>query len=158
MSLLTPAGRDDTRRRMPLDYQRNIGADMSMMFFAHLDSLNTFTHPDHYLIKGFNTEAIAKVFFPQPSWMTGLEYQSLTSDCEDDSSNNGFFSLNMSFYNQEIIASEWENRWFFMCGRVHPYTLTWEVETGEALETADSLQHYSIPAIMIRDQSYQLFV
>jgi len=137
---------------MPLEYQRNIGADMSMMFFVYLGSPNTFTHPDLYRIKGFDTEVIAKVFFPRPSWMTGLEYRCLTSD---DSSNSGFFSLNMSFYNQEIIASEWKKRWFFMCGRVHPYTLTWEVETGEALETADSLQEYSIPAIMVRDQGYQ---
>lgn len=161
MSLLTPAKHDDTdvtRRRRPLEYQRNIGADMSMMFFVHVSSLSMFTHPDHYLIKGFGAEAVATVFFPQPSWITGLEYQSLTSDCEDGSSNNGFFGLNMSFYKREIIASEWENMWFFMSGRVHPYTLIWEVKTGEALATADDLEeheYYSTATIMVRDQGYQ---
>ena len=33
----------------------------------------------------------------------------------------------------------------FMYGRVHPYTLTWRVEPGDGLETADGPQDYSIP-------------
>ena len=61
----------------------------------------------------------------------------------------------MSIYNQTIVPSEWENMWFFMYGRVHPYALTWEVEPGGGLETTDGLKDYSIPAIITRDQDYQ---
>jgi hypothetical protein len=139
--------------RKPLDNQKNVGSDMSMMFFVHSREPKRFARPDQHHIKGLNTECIARVALPPPSWIAGPEYAFLRSDPEDGSSNCAFFSLNMALYSQSI-PPEWEQTWFFMYGRVHPYALTWEMEQGERHDADEGPQDYCIPAIIIRDQSY----
>ena len=148
MALRTSTKGDAAPRRRPLEYQRNIGNDMSMMCFVRSGSPRSFAHLDRQQIKGFNTEAVARVVFPRQAWLVSAEYRSLRSECHDNGSMDGSFSLNMSFYNREITSSEWETGWFFMYGRVHPYALTWE-EDG---------QDYTIPVLMVRDQACQPFV
>ena len=59
-------------------------------------------------------------------------------------------------YQQTLVASEWEDIWFFIYGRVHPYTLTWEVKLDDSQATGDDLANYTIPALIVRDQGYQL--
>jgi hypothetical protein len=127
---------------------------MSMMFFVHSREPKRFARPDQHHIKGLNTECIARVALPPPSWIAGPEYAFLRSDPEDDSSYCAFFSLNMALYSQSI-PPEWEQTWFFMYGRVHPYALTWEMEQDEGRDAGEAPQDYCIPAIIIRDQSYQ---
>jgi hypothetical protein len=149
----------DAPRRRPLEYQRNIGSDMSMMFFVTPASPFKFSHPGQHLIKGLDAQAFARAMFPKPTWMTDtLEYRSLAHAEEDDGFSQGFFSLNMSLYNKAIIASEWEGMWFFMHGRVHPYALTWEVEPDSFLGPTDGPQEYCIHAVIVRDLSYQASV
>ncbi|KAK7583562.1 hypothetical protein V3481_012850 [Fusarium oxysporum f. sp. vasinfectum] len=92
---------------------------------------------------------------PASSWLLAAEYAPLRSDV-DDSSTSIFFSLNLSIYNQPIVASEWIEEWFFMNGRVHPYALAWEVEQHNGLESdADCILLYTMPALIVRDQGYQ---
>ncbi|KAH7026764.1 hypothetical protein B0J12DRAFT_556804, partial [Macrophomina phaseolina] len=141
--------------RKPLDNQKNAGGDMSMMFFVYPRSPRTFARPDQQQIKGLNTETIARIALPTPSWIAGPEYASLRSDPENDSSNGSFFSLNISIYSQTIVPSDWEQMWFFMYGRVHPYALTWEIEPDEGLDSGEAPLDYCIPALIVRDQGYQ---
>jgi hypothetical protein len=157
MSPSTPTTSDDLRPRRPLGSQKNAGGDMSMMFFVQSRSPRKFAHPDQYQIKGLNAETIARVIFSPPTWITATEYTALRTDSDADT-NCGFFSLNMSIYNQTIDLSEWDSMWFFIYGRVHPYALTWQVEPDDGLETADGLQNYTIPALIVRDQGYQPWV
>ncbi|EKG12707.1 hypothetical protein MPH_10165 [Macrophomina phaseolina MS6] len=131
---------------------------MSMMFFVYSRSPRTFARPDQQQIKGLNTETIARITLPTPSWIAGPEYASLRSDPENDSSNGSFFSLNISIYFQTIVPSDWEQMWFFMYGRVHPYALTWEIEPDEGLDSGEALLDYCIPALIVRDQGYQPWV
>ncbi|KAM4067435.1 hypothetical protein HRG_012258 [Hirsutella rhossiliensis] len=121
--------------RKPLDSQKGAGGDMSMI--------------------GLNAETIARIFLPPPSWLLTAEYAPLRLDT-DDSPTSIFFSLNLSIYNQPVIASEWSEEWFFMNGRVHPYALAWEVKQRDGLEseTGDTLI-YTMPALVVRDQGYQ---
>ncbi|KAM4061648.1 hypothetical protein HRG_013272 [Hirsutella rhossiliensis] len=98
---------------------------------------------------------MARVFLPPPSWLLTAEYAPLRSDT-DDSATSIFFSLNLSIYNQLVVASEWTEEWFFMNGRVHPYALAWEVEQRDGLESgAGGILLYTMPALIIRDQGYQ---
>ncbi|KAM4064174.1 hypothetical protein HRG_007178 [Hirsutella rhossiliensis] len=98
---------------------------------------------------------MARVFLPPPSWLLTAEYAPLRSDT-DDSATSIFFSLNLSIYNQPVVASEWTEEWFFMNGRVHPYALAWEVEQRDGLESgAGGILLYTMPALIIRDQGYQ---
>ncbi|KAH7033920.1 hypothetical protein B0J12DRAFT_679897 [Macrophomina phaseolina] len=61
----------------------------------------------------------------------------------------------MSIYSQPIVPSEWEQTWFLMYGRVHPYALTWEIEPDEGLDAGEAPLDYCIPALIVRDQGYQ---
>ena len=126
---------------------------MSMMFFVYPRAPKRFARQDQHLIKGLNAESIARVALPPPSWITTPDYASLRS--EDDSSNYAYFSLNMSLYSQTIVPSEWDQTWFFMYGRVHPYALTWEIDPDEGPDAAEAPLDYCIPALIIRDQGYQ---
>jgi hypothetical protein len=47
-----------------------------------------------------------------------------------------------------------------MTGRVHPFALTWEIHPQDKLETStdDGLLAYTIPALIVRDQGYQLYI
>jgi hypothetical protein len=143
----------DSQPRKPLSNQTNIGGDMSMMFLALSRCPKMFTTANQNLVKGLNVETIVKIWFPPPNWITNLEYSSLQPANNND--NWGLFSLNLPMYNMTLDPSEWENEWFFLNGRVHPYALTWEVPPEDDLETDDDLCEYTIPVIIIRDQSYQ---
>jgi len=99
-------------------------------------------------------ETIVDVHFPTPDWMSAIEYSILQPDPGCDSSTAGVFSLNLSIYNRSVDPADWDERWFFMHGRVHPYALTWEVEPGDGLEV-NAAQEYTIPALIVRDNSYQ---
>jgi hypothetical protein len=143
-----------TKPRRPLDNQKNIGGDMSMMFFAHPRYPKKFASPEQHQIKGLNVETIAGILFPPPPWTTVPEYDGLLAETNEES-NWGFFSLNLSMYNQTLDPSEWDDKWFLMYGRVHPYALTWEVEPDDSVETGDNLFNYTIPALIVRDQGYQ---
>ncbi|KAM4061628.1 hypothetical protein HRG_013257 [Hirsutella rhossiliensis] len=141
--------------RRPLDSQRGAGGEMSMMFFVQPDCPSRFAHQDEHRIRGLNAETMARVFLPPPSWLLTAEYAPLRSDT-DDSATSIFFSLNLSIYNQPVVASEWTEEWFFMNGRVHPYALAWEVEQRDGLESgAGGILLYTMPALIIRDQGYQ---
>jgi hypothetical protein len=145
---------DTFQPRRPLDNQRNIGGDMSMMFFACPRYPKRFVSPNQHQIKGLNVETVAGILFPPPTWATIPEYSGLLAASNTDS-NWGFFSLNLSMYNQTLEPSEWDDMWFHMYGRVHPYALTWEVDPDDSLDSGDNVGHYTIPALIIRDQGYQ---
>jgi hypothetical protein len=152
MPISTPTNYNEIHPRKPLDNARNIGGDMSMIFFVRSRIVKTFTSPDdkqNYRIKGLNTECVAGIPFPQPTWITNSEYRTLRMNSENDDSNWAFFGLNLSIFNQTLTESKWNDTWFFMHGRVHPYALTWEVETDG--DTAN----YTVPLLMVRDQGYQ---
>jgi len=134
--------------RKPLDSQRNAGGDMSMMFLAYPAPPRKFPHQNDYLVKGLNTETLARVVFPPPPWLTTPEYSFLCINQEPHAS--AFFSLNLPIYNQGMFSSDWEAEWFLMYGRVHPFALTWEIEPDGELP-----QDYTIPALIVRDQSCQ---
>ncbi|KAJ3453747.1 hypothetical protein MRS44_018379 [Fusarium solani] len=128
---------------------------MSMIFFAQPDCPSRFAHQEQHRIKGLNAETLARIFLPPPSWLLAAEYAPLRSEA-DDSPTSIFFSLNLSIYNQPIVASEWIEEWFFMNGRVHPYALAWEVEQHDGLESdAGRTLLYTMPALIVRDQGYQ---
>lgn len=155
MPATTTLTHDRFQPRGPLDNQRNIGGDMSMMFFARSQCPRKFTSPEQHQIKNLNFETIAGIIFPPPTWITNPEYRFLLADSiysSNDNLNWCYFSLNFSMYNQSLDPSEWDDRWFSMYGRVHPYALTWEVEPDE---TSDGLQDYTIPVLTVRDQGYQ---
>ncbi|KAJ4222258.1 hypothetical protein NW757_014420, partial [Fusarium falciforme] len=155
MSSSSPVAHASPHLRKPLDTQRAAGGDMSMMFFAQPDCPSRFAHQDQHRIKGLNAETLARIFLPPPSWLLASEYAPLRSDV-DDSPTSIFFSLNLSIYNQPIVASEWTEEWFFMNGRVHPYALAWEVEQLDGLESdAGRTLLYTMPALIVRDQGYQ---
>ncbi len=126
-----------------------------MMFFARLQCPRKFTSPKQYQIKSLNVETIAGIIFTPPTWITNPEYHFLLANSiysSNDNLNWAYFSLNLSMYNQTLDPSEWDNMWFFMYGRVHPYALTWEIEPDE---TSALPQDYTIPILIVRDQGYQ---
>ena len=155
MPTSTPTEHGNVHPRKPLESQQNAGGDMSMMFFARSQCPRRFAFPVQHQIKGLNVETIAEIFFPLPTWITDPHYWTLQADSGNDDSNWGSFSLNFSMYNQTLVLSEWDDMWFFMYGRVHPYALTWELQPDNGLETGDNLQHYTIAALIVRDQGYQ---
>ncbi|KAG7424477.1 hypothetical protein Forpi1262_v014582 [Fusarium oxysporum f. sp. raphani] len=125
------------------------------MLFVQPDCPSRFAYQDQHRIKGLNAEALARVFLPAPSWILTPEYAQLRSD-PDNPSGCIFFSINLSIYNQQVVASEWTEQWFFMNGRVHPYALTWDIEQRDGLEPdTGAITQYTIPALIIRDQGYQ---
>ena len=155
MSPPAPFPNGPSNPRKPLESQTNAGSDMSMMLFAQPDCPSRLAYQDQHRIKGLNAEALARVFLPAPSWILTPEYAQLRSD-PGSLSSCIFFSLNLSIYDQPVVASEWINQWFFMNGRVHPYALTWEVEERDGLESdTGAITKYTIPALIIRDQGYQ---
>ncbi|KJZ70116.1 hypothetical protein HIM_10486 [Hirsutella minnesotensis 3608] len=161
MSSPTTAGDDagtHARRRRPLEYQRNLGSDMSLMFFVVPDLPVKFPHRDQHLIRGLDAEALARVIFPKPSWLTDtLEYRPLlrTADADDDFFSQAFFSLNISLYNTPIVASEWREQYFLMHGRVHPYVLVWDLDPGPRRGPVEGPVDYCAPALIIRDLGFQ---
>ncbi|KAH6980580.1 hypothetical protein EDB80DRAFT_263867 [Ilyonectria destructans] len=146
-----PTGPSNPRK--PLESQTNVGSDMSMMLFVQPDCPSRFAYQDQHRIKGLNAEALARVFLPAPSWILTPEYAQLRSD-PDNHSSCIFFSLNLSIYNQQVVASEWTEQWFFMNGRVHPYVLTWKVKQRDGLEIEISVVHPPVPAISIPQSQY----
>lgn len=120
-----------------------------------------FSQPDQHLVRGLHAEAIARIVLPKPAWMTGFpDYRFLLRADEDDTDDfsQAFLSLNISFYNTQIIESEWRDMLFFMYGRFHPYALTWEIEPHNPLASANDTVEYCIPALIVRDHSYQASV
>ncbi|KAH7117532.1 hypothetical protein EDB81DRAFT_246016 [Dactylonectria macrodidyma] len=142
-------------RRRPQETQKNTGGDMSMVVFVQPDCPSRFAYIDKHHIKGLNAETIARVYLPQPSWILATEYITLQTNA-DNSSTCIFFSLNLSIYNQQIDPSDWTEGWFLMHGRVHPYALTWEIDQVDDSESENrGFVEYTIPALIVRDQSYQ---
>jgi hypothetical protein len=152
MQSSTPTTPNNIPRRRPLDSQKGVGSDMSMTYFVQCQIPTRFSYPEQHQIKGLNAETVAAILFPIPSWLTELEYSALRSDSENVLS---IFSLNMPIYNQSINPSEWDDMWFLMSGIVHPYALTWEVETPDSSDSSNNMQDYTIPALIVRDQNYQ---
>ena len=155
MSVSNFAPEESRPQRKPLDAQRGLGGDMSMMFFVRTQLPQRFASPLKHQIKGLNVETIAGVYFPTPHWMSAPEYANLLPDQDDDSSTWKLFSLNLSIYNQPISPDDWSDKWFFMYGRVQPYALTWELLLDDDSDNANLSQEYAIPALMIRDHCYQ---
>ncbi|UNI15360.1 hypothetical protein JDV02_001897 [Purpureocillium takamizusanense] len=145
--------------RKPLDSQKYVGGDMSMMAFVQPAAApNRFASPDEHHVKGLNAETFAKVQLPSPQWLSTPEYAPILGDSEPLSPSI-FFSLNISLYNQQIDASEWPNQSFFMVGRVHPYALTWELKQRDGLESdGDNINQYTVPTFVVRDHGFQPFV
>lgn len=158
MSVSALLANQSTTPRKPLESQRGLGGDMSMMFFVRTQIPEKFASSLQQQIKGLNYETIAGVHFPKPDWITTPEYAAL-SDPDDNSPNWKSFSLNFSRYNsQPISEDDWSNKWFFMYGRVHPYAMTWELQPYDGSEDGHIPQDYTIPALIIRDQGYQPLV
>jgi hypothetical protein len=132
-----------------------MAGDMSMMFPVRPQLPKRFASPKQQQIKGLNFETIAAVYFPPPPWMNSSEYAALQPQTDAETANWGYFSLNFSLYNQAFTPSDWEDEWFFMHGRVHPYALTWEIEPGNDPDAGHDAQDYTIPALIVRDQGYQ---
>lgn len=158
-----PDAQDDAPRRRPYEYQRNLGSDMTLMFFVTTDSDMPAKCPlrDRQLIRGLDGEATARVMFPKPPWLTeDQRYRSLLriAEADDDDFSQGFFSLNMSLFNKEIVASEWQGRYFIMQGRVHPYILTWDLDEGLYREPVEEPIEYRAPALIVRDLGFQASV
>ena len=158
MSSSTPPSNEFHAPRKPLDVQRGVGGDMSMAFLVRTQVPKRFASSSQHQIKGLNLETIAGVHFPTPDWMAAAEYAALRPDPDDDSSNWRLFSLNLSIYHQAIFPDDWNDKWFFMYGRVHPYALTWELPPEDGSDAADVPQNYTIPALIVRDQGYQPLV
>ncbi|KAJ6437542.1 hypothetical protein O9K51_09748 [Purpureocillium lavendulum] len=142
--------------RRPLDTQKYVGGDMSMMAFVQPAAAPArFAFPNEHHVKGLNAETLAKVQLPSPQWLSTPEYAPMLGDSEPLSPSI-FFSLNISLYNQQIDASEWANQSFFMVGRFHPYALTWELEQRDGLESeSDNIHQYTVPTLVVRDHSFQ---
>jgi hypothetical protein len=144
--------------RRPLDTQRGLGGDMSMMFFVRTQVPKGFSSADKQQIKNLNFETFAAIPFPTPPWMKEHQYAALHPNRDHGSSIWGQFSLNFSAYSQPIIPEDWEDQWFFMYGRVHPYALTWELQPEDGFDGIDEPQDYTIPALIVRDLGYQPLV
>ncbi|OCL03065.1 hypothetical protein AOQ84DRAFT_228079 [Glonium stellatum] len=151
----TPPSQVGPRPRTPLQSQSNMSGDMSMMFPVRPQLPKRFESLEQQQIKGLNFETIAAVYFPLPPWINSSEYAVLQPQTDADSANWGFFGLNFSLYKQTFTPSDWEDKWFFMYGRVHPYALTWGVQPDNDSETDSDAQDYTIPALIVRDQGYQ---
>ena len=127
-----------------------------MMFFICLQSLRELPSSEKQQIKGLNIKTITEILFPLPTQTASLKYWALRANSKYNNSNLAFFSLNLLMYQQTLIASKWEDMWFFIYSRVHPYTLTWEVKLDNSQATSDNLTNYTILVLIIRDQGYQL--
>ncbi|KJZ75813.1 hypothetical protein HIM_04637 [Hirsutella minnesotensis 3608] len=114
-------------QRKPLDSQKYVGGDMSMMAFLQPAAAPVrFAYPDEHHVKGLNAETLAKVQLPTPQWLSTPEYAPIA------------------------------DQWFFMAGRVHPFALTWELERRDGLESDDDqIDEYTVPAFVVRDHSFQ---
>ncbi|RMI94951.1 hypothetical protein CDV36_016433, partial [Fusarium kuroshium] len=156
-SASSSSGGGSSHARKPLSSPRNVGGDMSIMFFVQPGCPSRFASADEHRVKGLNAETIARVVLPIPPWLTAPDYSPLRAHPADPSPSI-FFSLNLSIYNQQIVPDDWSDQWFFMAGRVHPFALTWEIERQDGLEDeladGDHLA-YTIPALIVRDQGYQ---
>lgn len=140
----------------PLSHQRNTGGDMCMSFFARTRHPRSFTpFSPLQMIKSFNVETVAGVLFPPPEWLTDSMYAMLQAP--NGLSYWAYFSLNIAMYPPTLVSSDWDNKWFFMFARVHPYALIWEIEPTDRSDplSSDGPQNYTIPVLMIRDQYYQ---
>ncbi|KAK4070013.1 hypothetical protein Purlil1_13589 [Purpureocillium lilacinum] len=127
-------------RRKPLESQKHVGGDMSMMAFVQPAAApNRFAYPEDHHLKGLNAETLARFQLPRPQWLSTPEYTPILGD--------------------QIDASEWANQWFFMTGRVHPYALTWELERRDGLESdGDNIIQYTVPTFVVRDHGFQPYV
>ncbi|KAM4058220.1 reverse transcriptase (RNA-dependent DNA polymerase) [Hirsutella rhossiliensis] len=81
-----------------------------------------------------------------------------TADADDDFFSQAFFSLNISLYNKPIVASEWQEQYFLMHGRVHPYVLAWDLDPTPWRGPVEGPVDYCAPALIIRDLGFQASV
>jgi len=131
---------------------------MSMMCFVRSQCPRKLDPPEQCQIKGLNVEAVVEIPIPPSSWLASPEYWDLSLRTNDDDSNCAFFSLNLSMYPPTFDVFEWDDKWFFLYGLVHPYALTWEVKPDDGVDTNNDPQDYTIPALMVRDHGYQPWV
>jgi len=146
MSVPTTANDNNVHSRRPCNSQKNIGGDMSIMFFARSRFVQKFASVEEQYVKGLNVVAVTGIRFPPPDWTEISEYSGLLACSENGDSNCAYFSLNISMYDEKLDPTELNDTWFFMYGRVHPYALTWEVGPDN---------YYTVPALIIRDHGYQ---
>ena len=144
-----------TTLHKPLDTQRNVGSDMSIMCFARTGTPLKVSQTEQQLVRGLNAETITKIPFNPPPWSTNPEYDYLFKASEDFHPHLGLFNLSLSLYNHQIVPGEWEDFWFLIYGRIHPYSLTWQVELDADLGPGEPTQDFTIPLIMVRDQNIQ---
>ena len=113
------------------------------------------TQNDQYIF-GLNYEAMVKVFFPPPDWMERDEYTLLR--CRDETVNQPLdvasFSLNLAIYSHAIVQDEWNDQWFLLTGRVHPFALTWTLEPDQNFP-ADEPMDFTVPTLTVRNRGYQ---
>ena len=143
--------------RMPLDSQRNLGGDMFISCPAHFQLPKRFSSPEQQQIKGLNFETVATIHFPAPAWMNEFEYMTLQPQSDKDGPYWRHFSLNFSLYNQPFNPSDWDDQWFIVYGRLHPYALTWEIEPENNPDTEVDVQDYTIPALIVRDHGWSTY-
>lgn len=139
---------------MPCRTQKNLGGDLSMTFFVKPAVPTKFPSISAQQIKGLNAECIAEVQFPPPNWITQSNYFLLRGPSEGNTLDSAFFSLNIAVYSHLIVPSEWEESWFLMAARVHPYALTWQISPDTSSPDSESMD-YTIPLLQVRDHSYQ---
>jgi hypothetical protein len=130
---------------------------MTMAFLARSQVPRKFDSPEQHLIKGLNVETVAEIFIPPPPWIINPLYSAIQAVPDNDHYNySASFSLNLAMYNKILVPDDWSDMWFSMNGRVHPYALTWEDPSlWESGDDPEDSCHYVIPALIIRDQSYQ---
>jgi len=159
MATLTTPTYPKFQSRQPLQNQKNTGGDMSMVFFTRPRYPRVFTQNDQsQLIKSLNVEMISGIPFPTPEWLSNSsEYSALQAN-NGGGSNWAYISVNLPMYPATIDPSEWNDMWFSMCGRIHPYALNWECEEIENYDPNEEQVNYTIPTVLVRDQSYQPLV
>ena len=98
---------------------------------------------------------MVKVFFPPPNWLANTEYARLPCRGEDgEIIREAYFSLNIAIYGQDVITAEWEDQWFLLAGRFHPFALTWTIDPDTEIP-GDEPMDFTVPILIVRDGGYQ---
>ena len=137
--------------KSPLPTQKNAGSDLGFDAYVQAKALEK---PAVQYIKGFNYECIVRVPFPQQSWLSNKEYARLPYQGELVKDGVALFSLNAGAYSVPVIDAEWDDQWFHVTGRVHPYTLTWTLEPENFPDLQEPCD-YKVPLISAREEHYQ---
>ncbi|KAF6787321.1 hypothetical protein CMUS01_16461 [Colletotrichum musicola] len=123
-----------------------IGSDLSINCFVLTTKPQKLSSQDEQLLKGLNYEAIVQVPCIRPDWIDLPDYSRLRfqQSHNSDIGDNLQFSLNVAIYNGLVVTDDdWDNKWFHVTGRAHPYVLTFQ--TGPA----DDMYEYDVPGLLI---------